>query len=365
MYEKTPIVSVVMSMRNGMPFVYSAIESLLKQTLQDFEIIVLDNSSVDASVECVESFRDARIHLIKNEEDIGLSASLNRGFSLARGKYIARMDADDIALPRRLELQVSFLEAHPDIGLCGGAYEVFGMWNDVVRPPVHTSDILANVFFQVPFAHPAVMYRKDMWHRHCLKYDELLILTQDYDMWCNICFFLKEKTANLAEVILKYRLHENNETQSKTDRLNYEMRLCYKKILLSLCCKAGMSAGDADRYVSANITWHEMFSQRKKIRSLSELRMCGYWMEELQKLYLKSGCQYLNSFQNVLYLHWVDCCKSIFPKKINAIFIFYFFVRKIHVPGKFVESLKIFWNKFFQALLRKLDRCMVQKKWKS
>ncbi len=354
--KKSPMVSVVMSVRNGMPYIYNAIDSILNQTLQDVEIIILDNASTDTSIECIQGFNDARIHLLENEKDIGLSASLNRGFSLARGKYIARMDADDISLPQRLELQVAFMEAHPDVGLCGGAYEVFGMWNAVYHPPIHPSDILANVFFQVPFAHPAVMYRKEMWDRNRLRYDESLVLTQDYEMWSNICFLLREKTANLSDVILKYRLHENNETQSKVDKLNYEMGLCYKKILFSLCCKADISAVDAEKYVSANITWHEMLSQRKKISSLYELKMCGFWMEELLNLYIKSGCQYLNSFQNALYQRWLNCCKNLFPKKLNAIFIFYFFVRRIRIHGIFIETIKIFLCKFFRALLGKLTK---------
>lgn len=351
-----PVVSVVMSVRNGMPFLHDAINSILCQSLQNLEIIVLDNASTDSSIACIESFKDSRIKLIKNEKDIGLSASLNRGFSLARGKYIARMDADDISLPQRLELQVAFLEAHPDVGLCGGAYEVFGTWSAVCHPPLHSSDILANVFFQVPFAHPAVMYRKKMWDENRLKYDESLILTQDYKMWCEICFILEEKTANLSEVILKYRLHENNETQTKIDRLNYEVNLCYKKILTSLCCKAGMSPANADNFVSDNIIWHEMLSKGTGIYSLHELKMIGYWMEKLQNIYTASGCTCLNSFQYALYQHWIACCKNLFPKKIGAIFIFYFFVQKIHVHGIIIETMKIFSVNFFQALIGKLKK---------
>ena len=356
--KKFPVVSVVMSVRNGMPYLHDAMTSILSQSLRNFEIIILDNASTDASVECIKSFNDSRIHLIKNEKDIGLSASLNRGFSLAKGKYIARMDADDISLPQRLELQVAFLEAHPDIGLCGGAYEVFGIWNGVCHPPLHASDILANVFFQTPFAHLAVMYRKEMWDRNHLKYDESLVLTQDYKMWCEVCFFFKEKTANLSEVILKYRLHENNETQSKVDRLNHEMSSCYKEILTSLCRKAGMSSSDADNYVSENILWHEMLSQRKKIGSLRELKMSGYWMEKLQNIYMASGCQCPNLFQKALYQRWIACCKSLFPKKIGAIFIFYFFVRKIHVHGIIIETTKIFLSDFFQAIIGKLKKSL-------
>ena len=121
----TPYISVVMSVRNGMPFLPEAVHSILTQSREDFEFIIMDNASVDGSNEWVTAQQDKRIRLVRNEEDLGLSQSLNRGFKLAKGKYIARMDADDISMPERLAVQAAYMDEHPELVVCGGEVEIF------------------------------------------------------------------------------------------------------------------------------------------------------------------------------------------------------------------------------------------------
>lgn len=121
-----PEISVVLSVYNDAKYVGVAIESVLAQTFTDFELIIIDDASTDESLSIARDFADERIRIVENEENLGLTKSLNKGISLAQGKYIARMDSDDICLPTRFEKQVAYLDAHPDVGVCGGWVELIG-----------------------------------------------------------------------------------------------------------------------------------------------------------------------------------------------------------------------------------------------
>jgi len=118
-----PQLTVLMPVYNGGPFLRSAIESILNQDFSDFDFLIIDDGSTDGSHEIAASYADPRIRLESNGRNLGLIATLNRGLDLARGTYVARMDADDIAFPDRLSKQLTFMEAHPEIGLCGTWYE--------------------------------------------------------------------------------------------------------------------------------------------------------------------------------------------------------------------------------------------------
>ncbi len=118
------MVSIIMPVYNSSGYLSDAIESILSQTYSDFEFIIIDDASTDNSIEIIYSYHDPRIVLLKNDINLGVTHSLNKGIKHARGKYIARMDADDIALPQRIELQVDFLEKNPEFILVGSFFEV-------------------------------------------------------------------------------------------------------------------------------------------------------------------------------------------------------------------------------------------------
>lgn len=158
----TPIVSVVMSVFNGERFLREAVESILDQSFTDFEFIVVDDGSTDGSASILDSYQsyDARVK-VHHHEHGGLIKSLNRGCSLAQAKYIARMDADDVASKDRLSWQVDFMEAHPEIGVLGGAVE----WIDAMgkslltqRHPAEDRQIKAALLHGCALWHPTVLF---------------------------------------------------------------------------------------------------------------------------------------------------------------------------------------------------------------
>ncbi len=146
-----PRVSVVLCVYNQAAYVAEAIASILGQTLTDLELIIVDNGSTDSSPEVVHSFTDPRIRYVRNERNLGHAGSLNRGRALARGRYLAIMDSDDISLPERLARQADFLDAHPDVAMCGSWVETFGARTEVRRFPTEPAVLAVSLLLCCPF----------------------------------------------------------------------------------------------------------------------------------------------------------------------------------------------------------------------
>lgn len=199
-----PRVTVLMAVHNGERFLREALGSILGQTLADFELLVVDDGSTDETPALLASLTDPRIHVVSLEENRGLAVALNRGLDEARGRYVARMDADDVAHPARLEKQVQFLDANPAIGVCGTWVRYIGARSVTVRYPTDQGRARAALLFDPPVAHPSVMLRRDLFDEG-LRYDPSLRRGQDYDLWCRAA----ERTGmvSLPEVLLSYRIH--------------------------------------------------------------------------------------------------------------------------------------------------------------
>lgn len=202
-----PLVSVVMSVYNGEKYLEEAIGSILNQTFTDFEFIIIDDGSTDGTRAILESYNDSRIALVYNQENIGIPRSVNRGLALVRGKYVARMDADDVAMLHRFERQVAFLEKHPEIGILGSACQLIdtngreqGFW----QVPTNDLQIRWKSLLATPFWHPTVMMRCDVLIQNGLKYDEALLAAEDYDLWTRMLKYTCG--ANLSEPLIQYRL---------------------------------------------------------------------------------------------------------------------------------------------------------------
>lgn len=205
MKPHVPRLSVVMSVFNGEKYLCEAVNSVLNQTFSDFELIIIDDGSVDNTFNLISSFHDRRIRCLRNTQNLGLISSLNIGLSLVSSKYIARMDADDIALPRRFEEQISFLEENPQVGLLGSAYDVIDDLGVVVghsELPLRDLTIRWNLLFNNSFCHSTLLMRK-------LALDAVgglyrnYILAEDYHLVSQITKVCK--VANLSNVLVRWR----------------------------------------------------------------------------------------------------------------------------------------------------------------
>jgi glycosyltransferase involved in cell wall biosynthesis len=209
-------ISVLMSVYNGERFLREAVESILSQTWTDFEFIIVDDGSTDGSVEIVESYADTRLRLVHNNRNLGLSQSLNRGLEEAGGRYVARMDADDISLPERFERQMSFMDAHPEVGACGTWAKDIDDSGQIVAEHRTIVDKRLDCYYWIPspIVHPTAMIRTELLKR--LKYNPDVRYAQDFNLWLRI---VKAgfKLANLAEFLFLYRVHPMSISESKLE----------------------------------------------------------------------------------------------------------------------------------------------------
>lgn len=212
-----PKVSVIMACYNAEKYLCESIDSILSQSFQDFEFIIIDDASTDSTASIILSYSDNRIVYLRNESNRKLSYSLNRGLAIAKGDYVARMDADDISQRNRLLKQVKFLDTNPDYGVVGSAIQMFGRDNKVVSYPSSHKTIYYD--FIAPnrtIAHPAAMLRRSVLVEHNLSYDESFDVAQDYKLWNELKHVCK--LTNLQAPLLRYRTHVQSATKTKRVR---------------------------------------------------------------------------------------------------------------------------------------------------
>ncbi|NHJ40452.1 MAG: glycosyltransferase [Asgard group archaeon] len=207
MTKNSPLVSVLLPVFNCEKYLAEAIDSILQQDFTDFELLIIEGGSKDKSMEIIEKYDDPRIQVIKQDKNTkGVAAAANQGLDLARGKYIARIDCDDINLPNRLTKQVKFMEDNPNIGISGAWMKTIGTKSqEIIKYPTSHEEIKAMLFFMPPIAQPTVIMRKSKLKEHNLKYDPNFIIGEDFDLWSRSSFQLT--LANLPEILLIYRKH--------------------------------------------------------------------------------------------------------------------------------------------------------------
>lgn len=211
-------VTVLMPVYNGKLFLKDAIESILNQTHNNFEFLIINDGSTDESDTIIRSFDDSRIKYIRNKVNQGIVATLNEGVSISTGKYIARMDSDDISLHNRLEKQINFLEANPSYKLCGSkaiAINNNGEKLYKLNRPTSFEHIKVFNFFRNAFIHPTVMANANLLKN--FKYSEEYLYAEDYMLFSQ--FAMKHNVANLNEYLLQYRVHEESITSKKKNEM--------------------------------------------------------------------------------------------------------------------------------------------------
>jgi glycosyltransferase involved in cell wall biosynthesis len=216
-----PLISVIMPVFNAEKYLSFAIDSILKQTFTDFEFLIFNDGSSDNSRQIIESFNDPRIKFFDSVENLGYVAHLNRGIEIAAGKYIARMDADDISLPERFETQVSFLESHPEVGLCGAWIRQFKNDDDrsggiVTRFAANHEKISVHLLRHNSFAHPVVMIRRSILIDHGLRYDADFMPSEDGRLWVTMKKYTR--LHNIQKVLLYYRIHASQTSTVQKQR---------------------------------------------------------------------------------------------------------------------------------------------------
>lgn len=200
-----PKVTVLLPTYNSSEFIQSTIESIMNQTFQDFELLIMDDGSTDNTSDIVKLYTDPRIRYVLCSHDY--IATLNKGLELATGKYIARIDADDLMVPERLQVQYDFMEQHGDIIACGAFMESFGKNRNIMPAETEYHSIVITMILGNTLYNPTGFFRMEDIKKNKIRYNKNFAHAEDYKFWTDLAKI--GKLANISEILVKYRIHDN------------------------------------------------------------------------------------------------------------------------------------------------------------
>ena len=340
-----PEVTVLMTVYNGEKYLRESMDSILNQTFMDFEFLIIDDASTDASCNIILSYNDPRIRLIENEKNVGQAESLNRGLEKAKGKYIARMDQDDICLPQRLRCQLDVMEQNPNVGVCGtfaqfidsNSKDIIVKWNEEMM--TENEDLKTQLLFRPCFIHPSVIIRKSVLKNHHLCYEESAGHAQDYRLWYRISPFCD--FVNIPHKLYKYRLHKSQLNKNKQNdqylSSNETRRMILKDFL-------GREVSQKEQTIHAEISIAQHGS------SLSEVNEAENWLKFLMNHNKLDRKYKKKSLIRVLQKIWILLCMNSSHLGIKLLI-------------KYFSS--IFWKFSFKNLCREIKlflKCMIKYK---
>ena len=294
-----PEITVLMPVHNVESYVRESAESILSQSFTDVELLVVDDASTDGTVRVLEQLGDPRVRIIRSCERLRFSGALNLGLEAVTGRFVARMDGDDIALPDRLEVQHKYLTDHPEVGLCGGLAEMFGTKQGVYfRPPLSHAEIQSYVLFDTPFVHPSVMFRREAIERHHLRYDATYCPTDDYELWSRAVRLFP--TANLDRILLRYRVHAASLTQSEwADMDGHAARVAAREL-----AALGLPADAEALRFHRNVGRGRCFTLKRR----EELTRAEVWLKTLIEANMTAGRYPDREFRRIVAGVWYSVC---------------------------------------------------------
>lgn len=334
------MISVLMSTYNTPnKWLSKAIDSILDQTFTDFEFIIIDDCSTNDIDLLKNKYTDNRIVWVKNKENLGLTKSLNKILRMAKGKYIARMDSDDISLPNRFSVQVDYMDKHPEIIVCGSYRRAFGIENkdEIWNIPNSREEQQAQLFFfNCGLTHPTAMFRRSMLDKYNITYNENYIKAQDYGMWVQCTRYAP--MAIIPKVLLMYRKSDQQiSVAGRKNQLEND-----KKVKLDQLVLLGIDASEEQKKI------HIAFCSLETDVSFSKIET---WINYLRKMNNQIGYFDKRVFDILLSRHWYDWCKKayIFEGKNE--------VRKAYKKSSRLSFLlkdkEIFLKQFIMKLIRK------------
>ena len=278
-----------MSVYNGASYLNDSIESVLNQTFTDFEFIIIDDASTDNSRLIIQENqrKDSRIRLIKHSTNKGLSVRLNEALDLSNGEYIARMDADDVCLPFRFDCQLEYLDRHTKVDICGSYVRYFGSESYINKLPCDHDDIIMELLFGCPLAHPTVVFRKQRVMEYNLSYCTTVKYAQDYNLWVSASRYLM--FANISKVLLNYRYHSTSISSTKRQvQLNSA-----RDSQLKMFVYWGISKEDFEIY-------SDTLNKDRFSRSLNDIVLLHKLFQKLLSLNLKNNLVNQDKLQSFL-----------------------------------------------------------------
>ena len=265
-----PLISVIMPAYNSEKYISQAIDSVLGQTCGDFEFLICDDASDDKTYDIVSHYTDSRIRGYSNQENLGVTQTLNDLIQKSSGRYIARMDADDCCRSDRFVKQLDFLKINCDIGVCGSwFYSIRDGSKNLVQTPEDNDSIRFQMLFDCPFCHPSIMFRSAIAKDKNLYYDEYYTHVEDYEYWVRLSY-AGIRLANIAEPLIDYRLHGGSVGSTHS----IAQQACAKKVRLLQLERLGIVPSDAEYNLHSRAI-------PDVAQDLDMIRAYGQWLQKM------------------------------------------------------------------------------------
>jgi len=312
-----PLLSVIMPVYNAEQFVAQAIGSILHQTYDNLELIIVDDGSSDNSVNVIQSFKDDRIKLYRNDGNHGIVYSRNKGLKLAKGDYIGMFDADDVAYPEKFEEQIAFFGQHNDYGMVGSwakfideqGKQVPGRWKLRASPEM----IPAIMLFQNYFLQSAVLYRKECISKYSFR--EGFDILEDYLIWIEITRDFK--AWNLQKYLVNYRIHDDGVTKKYSEeKLEKEKKVFWKQLM-----NLGIDATEHE------LDLHLLIRNEKPVTEINTLKSIEKWLLKIIVRNEDMGVYDHKILIHVIFNRWVKVCYK--ASRLSFKMVYHFFTSQI------------------------------------
>ena len=266
-------VTVLMPVYNLQPYLKEAIDSILQQTYSDFELMILNDGSTDDSEKIIFSYTDPRIIYIKNEKNIGLVNTLNKGLQRINTEYIVRMDGDDISEQNRIEILVREMDKNPEVGVLSSYLKLFGDKTETWKMPLDNNDIKAGMIFNSTVAHAPCIIRTKILKEHSIEYSSAFPHMEDWDLWFRIMNITTFKGIPL--ILYHYRIFAHNVTVLNSHTMVERRKNFYRRIFSDF--KWNVSEEEIDLHAAIGKSSFEKPDKQK-------LQACKKWLAKLQQL---------------------------------------------------------------------------------
>ncbi|TDB65303.1 glycosyltransferase family 2 protein [Arundinibacter roseus] len=289
------MIDIIMPVYNSEMYIYESVSSMLNQTYENFRLLIFNDGSTDKTKEIIHKFNDKRIIYFESKKNIGYTNAINILLNFSNAKYIARMDADDISLPKRLELQFNFMESNPEYILCGTWFQTFGYYEKEVHYPENSEKIRVNLLSNSCIGHPTVMFKNGV-----LLYDSKYEPAEDYKAWAVLSKNKNNLMTNIPEILLKYRIHQQQVSEyRKNKQLQISNKI--KKELLRNISK-NFSHREINTFLFLTNTYYKNYNFNvNKIKNLID-----------KTILFNNSCELYNS--QFLEEHLQNCLKVIVEK---------------------------------------------------
>lgn len=226
------MVSIITSVYNSAEYISEMLDSILAQSYPDWELIIIDDASTDATWDIIMQYKDARIISVKNEKNLGLTVNLNKALSMAKGEYIIRIDGDDIAWIDRIMVQVRYMNENPDVAVAGCWMKMFGDKTGILQCSLDADRLKINLIFNAVLFHPTLIIRKSILDQYKIAYDTSLRYAQDYALEYEISKYAK--IGSIDKILVDYRVHKKQISIEKQEKQLLCANKTRKKILEDL-----------------------------------------------------------------------------------------------------------------------------------